>query len=365
VLAILCTHSAAPALAQSTVNETAVNPRPSDINQRLQLASEKIEATAPGPRTADAKIGPGDLLNISVFEAPDMNSTVRVMDSGEISVPLLGAVHASGLTSRQLESVLQGLLRNAYLKDPHVGVFVQDLQSHAVSVVGAVKMPGVFQIRGPKTLIEILSMAQGLADDAGNEVLIAHGADFLASDDAVGAESSSNKSAAAAARFTEVFPRAYELPAPTTGKAPEIAGINLKKLLDSSDPALNVTVHPGDIIKVPRAGIVYVVGEVTKPGGFVLQNNEGISVLQALALAQGPTHTAAIKQTRIIRTDPASGLRTEIPANLSRIFSGKAPDLLLQPKDVVFVPNSAAKSVLYRGSEAALQTAAGVAIYKW
>jgi polysaccharide export outer membrane protein len=141
--------------------------------------------------------------------------------------------------------------------------------------------------------------------------------------------------------------------------------INLKKLLESRDAALNVLVHPGDIVKVPRAGIVYVVGEVVKPGGFVLQNNESISVLQALALAQGPTHTSAIGHARIIRTDPVTGARTEIPANLGRIFSGKAPDTFLQAKDVVFVPNSAAKSVLYRGSEAALQTAAGVAIYKW
>jgi polysaccharide export outer membrane protein len=110
---------------------------------------------------------------------------------------------------------------------------------------------------------------------------------------------------------------------------------------------------------------VYVVGEVSKPGGFVLQNNETISILQALALAQGTTHTSAISQARIIRTDSTTGKRIEIPINLGKIFSGKRPDILLEPKDVVFVPNSAAKSMLYRGSEAAIQTAAGVAIYKW
>jgi polysaccharide export outer membrane protein len=145
----------------------------------------------------------------------------------------------------------------------------------------------------------------------------------------------------------------------------EIEEINLKKLLESADSALNAPVRPGDIVKVPRAGIVYVVGEVQKPGGFVLQNNENISVLQALALAEGPTHTSAIGRARIIRTDPATGARTEIPTNLGKIFSGRAPDTYLRPKDIVFVPNSAAKSVFYRGSAAALQTAAGVAIYKW
>jgi polysaccharide export outer membrane protein len=141
--------------------------------------------------------------------------------------------------------------------------------------------------------------------------------------------------------------------------------VNLKKLLESKDSALNVTVRPGDIVKVPRAGIVYVVGEIKKPGGFVLQNNENISVLQALALAEGTTHTSAISRARIIRTDPDTGKQTEIPLNLGKILSGKKPDSLLQPKDIVFVPNSAAKSVFYRGSEAALQTAAGAAIYRW
>jgi polysaccharide export outer membrane protein len=136
-------------------------------------------------------------------------------------------------------------------------------------------------------------------------------------------------------------------------------------LVESADSALNVPVRPGDIVKVPRAGIVYVVGEVQKPGGFVLQNNENISVLQALALAEGPTHTSAISRARIIRTDPSTGDRTEIPMNLGKILSGKKPDAFLQPKDIVFVPNSAAKSVFYRGSEAALQTATGVAIYRW
>lgn len=312
-----------------------------EINQRLQQANEKLAGTTGESEASESRIGPDDLLNISVFEAPEMNSTVRVSASGEISLQLLGAVHAAGLTPKELESVLQALLRRTYMKDPHVSVFVQELQSHPISVVGAVKMPGVFQIRGTKTVIEVLSMAQGLADDAGDTVLVMRGAEY---------SQTGNSNASQ--------PTARE-------KNGEIEEIDLKKLLDSADSALNAPVRPGDIVKVPRAGIVYVVGEVQKPGGFVLQNNENISLLQALALAEGPTHTSAISRTRIIRTDPASGKRTEIPMNLGKIFSGKAPDTYLQAKDIVFVPNSAAKSVLYRGSQAAVQTAAGVAIYKW
>jgi polysaccharide biosynthesis/export protein len=359
---------ATPALAQSAANgNSQSSPQvrsAAEINQSFQKAHEELAGSARELQTRESRIGPDDLLNITIFEAPELNSTVRVSARGEISLQLLGAVHAAGLTPRELESVLRGQLRQTYMKDPHVGVFVQELQSHPVSVVGAVKMPGVFQIRGTKTVIEVLSMAEGLADDAGDTVLIMHGAEY--------AESiSSNGPDPAVAGIDSVPPPRevfanYNSSQPTTAeKKGEIEEISLKKLLESADSALNVPVRPGDIVKVPRAGIVYVVGEVHKPGGFVLQNNESISVLQAVALAEGPTHTSAISQARIIRTDPATGKRTEIPMNLGKIFSSKAPDTFLQPKDIVFVPNSAAKSVLYRGSEAALQTAAGVAIYKW
>src|SRR5215471_2160738 len=123
-------------------------------------------------RTSQSYIGPDDLIDITVFEAQEMNRTVRVSMSGEVSFAMLGPVRAAGLTPSQLESVLQELLRRSYIKDPHVSVFVRELQSHPVSVVGAVKAPGVFQIQGTKPLLEILSMAQGLSDDAGNTVLI-------------------------------------------------------------------------------------------------------------------------------------------------------------------------------------------------
>jgi polysaccharide export outer membrane protein len=334
-----------------------------EINERLQQASEKLTSSAAEVANTESTIGPDDLLNISVFEAPEMNCAVRVSTDGEISLPLLGTVHAAGLTPRELGYLLQGVLHNSFMKDPHVGVFVQELQSHAVSVVGAVKMPGVFQIRGSKTVIEVLSLAQGLTDDAGDTVLIMRGTGTPAP---IGANRLNLAATApVAAQPGEILPSANPASIASPEKKNEIVDINLKRLLESEDSALNVAVFPGDIVKVPRAGIVYVVGEVIKPGGFVLQNNERISVLQALALAEGPTHTSAVRSARIIRTDPATGRRTEIPTNISRIFSGKAPDTFLQAKDVVFFPNSTAKSVLYRGSEAALQTAAGVAIYKW
>src|SRR4029077_4376167 len=359
---------ASPALAQNVPSASSHSSPPVQSsrgdNPRKQLTSESPAAATTELQARESRIGPDDLLNISVFEAPEMNCAVRVSARGLISLPLLGAVHADGLTPRELESVLEALLRRTYMKAPHVGVFVQESQSHSVSVVGAVKMPGVFQIRGTKSVIEVLSMAEGLADDAGDTLLLMHNTRYEEAEDIDGRDSTPAGIASAPA-FHEVFENFNRLQPSTPKEKGKLEEINLKKLLESDGSALNVQVRPGDIVKVSRAGIVYVVGEVRKPGGFVLQNNENISVLQALALAEGTTHTSAISRARIIRTDSATGKRTEIPMNLGQILSGRKPDTMLQPRDVVFVPNSAAKSVLYRGSEAALQTATGAAIYRW
>jgi polysaccharide export outer membrane protein len=144
----------------------------------------------------------------------------------------------------------------------------------------------------------------------------------------------------------------------------ETLNINLKDLLNSPDSRTNVLIYPGDVIKVTPAGVVYVVGEVKKPGGFVLKTNENISVLQALALAEGPTRTSARSRVRIIRNDGTTGARIEIPIDLGKILAGKLPDPILLPKDIVFVPNSAGRSVLYRSAEAAIGLGTGMAIYR-
>lgn len=142
-----------------------------DWNRRLR---EQFASTSPIPSfdPREYVIGPEDVLEINVFEAQEMNRQVRVSASGDISLPLLGAVVAAGSTPRELETALEEVLHQKYMKDPHVSVFVRDMQSHPVSVVGAVRKPGIFQIRGDKTLLEILSLAEGLADDAGEDVII-------------------------------------------------------------------------------------------------------------------------------------------------------------------------------------------------
>jgi polysaccharide export outer membrane protein len=330
-----------------------------EYNRRLQEVLQLSGGSA-NSSTHDYRIGAEDLLEISVFEAPELDRTVRVAANGQISLPLLGSSQVAGLTSRELEVVLQELLRRNYMKDPHVSVFVKDMQSHPVSVFGAVKKPGVFQVRGSKRLIEVLSMTEGLSEDAGDTVVVMRQAQPAGTaDQMVG-----GGSASAPALREKADNGAATRTMAGGSVSGETLNINLKELLNSSDSRGNVLIYPGDVIKVTPAGVVYVVGEVKKPGGFVLKTNENISVIQALALAEGLTRTSARSHVRIIRTDGATGARTETPINLDKILAGKLPDPILLPKDILFVPNSTGRSVLYRGAEAALGVGTGLAIYR-
>jgi polysaccharide export outer membrane protein len=323
------------------------------------------EFSSPEPIGAGAKneyrIGSNDVVEINVFEAPELNRKLRVASGGEISVPLLGTVRSGGLTARELEAVLESQLRG-YMKDPHVGVFVSTVESHPVSVLGAVKKPGVFQVREPKTVLEMLSMAEGLADDAGDAVLVMRNA---------GADLGANFGDGNQVRAATSLQTASDNPSndargsgPASGHE-ETIRINLKNLLQSEDSQLNVPVYPGDIVKVVRAGVVYVVGEVKKPGGFVLKSDERMSVLKAIALAEGLTPTSAKSGARIIRSDSHGTQPEEIPINLGKILAGKQADPTLSAADIVFVPNSAGKTATYKGSQAVISALVSLMIFRW
>jgi polysaccharide export outer membrane protein len=353
---------------QSSERDTAKLPpnleSTEDLNRRLRELSRSADAM-PDLSPHEYTIGQEDVLDINVFEAQEMNREVRVSASGEISLPLLGAVRAAGLTPRELETSLEELLRQKYMKDPHVGVFVRDMQSHSVSVMGAVRKPGIFQIRGDKTLLEVLSLSEGLADDAGEEVIILRG-----SGQENPVESNFTKSGGVAGPVATAQGAgglgATDAATDNTGEVSKrVVQVNLKDLLDSTDPRYDPPVYPGDIVKVSRAGIVYVVGAVRRPGGFTMKTNEKISVLQALALSEGLTPTAAKSGARIIRTNDQNGARTETPINLGKILAGKSPDPMLGARDIVFVPDSAAKTAFSRGAEGAAQILTGLLIFHW
>lgn len=364
---------AKPTQAQNSTKPADVSGAPyqettDDYNRRLADITRRMSPPADGVSVGDYRIGADDQLDISILEAPELDRAPRVSATGEISLALVGTVRAAGLTAQELEVVIAELLRRNYINEPHVSVQVRDIQSHPVSVFGAVKKPGVFQIRGAKTVVELLSMAEGLDVDAGDAVIIEHRGvrDSVAAADRnpstidslpnTGLPPSPGNSPEHSPPMSEAEPTASE---------PSTETVDLKKLLATGDPRLNVMVYPGDVVKVPRAELVYVVGEVARPGGFELKSNENISILQAIALAQGLTHTSASSKARIIRTNAETGQRQEIPINLSKVLAGEIADPILEPRDIVFVPNSVSRTALYRSLDAALTIGAGVAVYRW
>lgn len=291
---------------------------------------------------ADYRIGPDDLLSIAVLEAGDLSRSVRVSANGEISLPLIGVFRVAGMTPRAVELLLEGRLKETYMRDPHVSVQVEEMQSHPVSVLGAVNKPGTYQIRGTRTLLEVLSLAEGPAENAGDTVVVMR----LAAQAAVRPEGAATKpegeSPATAPAVSPTDEAAHE----------QFVEVKLKDLITAKDPAQNILIYPGDIVKVTPAGMVYIVGEVNRPGSFPMSEHEKLTVLRAVALGQGLKPTAAKKDAMIIRTTEL-GARVEIPVNLENILKGKTADIALQERDVMFVPNSASKS-FFRGAADAL-----------
>jgi polysaccharide export outer membrane protein len=356
-----------------------------EYNRRLNNLRKDLSADSGVLSAEEYRIGSNDILDITVFDAPELNRSVRVTSGGEISLPLLGPLRAAGLTARELEMSLEVRLRREFMKDPHVGVFVSTVESHPISVVGAVHKPGVFQVRGPRSLLEMISMADGVTDDAGDKVLIERGAglhpEVLAAQAAAASgplpadpRSASEGNSGDAKNSGDATPSgASAAPAavPSSGPVPaeadasdDVVEVHLDGLVQSGERKYNVTVFPGDIVKVTRAGIIYAVGEVHKPGGFVMKNNEPMTILRVVALAEGLTSVAAKSQARILRTDE-NGKRVEVPVNLGKVFSGKEPDQVLKASDIVFVPNSPAKGMFAKGTDAAVWAVTDLVVFHW
>jgi polysaccharide export outer membrane protein len=274
-------------------------------------------------RVEEHRLGTNDLVHIDILEAPELNRAVRVSGSGELSIPLLGAVPAAGLTARELELAVEELLRSKYILDPHVTVDVTEIQSHPISVLGSVESPGTFQARGAPTLLEALSMAGGVSPDAGRNVLIIRG----------------RPPAGARADETD-----------ESGEGPSssrvVHWVDLGELLEGGDLSQNVSLGPGDVVKVESGALIYVVGDLNRPGSFPISGSEGMTVLQAVARAEGFTSTAAKGATRIIRTND-QGERLEISVDLGRVLEGDADDVPLRENDIVFVPKSSSRSFVF------------------
>lgn len=291
-----------------------------------------------GPAASDYLIGPEDVVQISVFDVPDLNQTVRVANDGTIGLPLLGRMKASGLTADQLRDQLEKELGKNFLQHPQVSVFVQQFHARPVSIVGAVERPGLYQITGPRSLVEMISLAGGLA----------------------------KRNTAAAGRSVYVTrPGGFGNLKIVDGMqqvSPSKIAINLKDLLYTQAEGLNIPIEPHDIIAVSKADVIYVAGGgVRKPGGFILEDRDSVTVVQALAMAQGLSPNAARRRARIIHTKP-DGSHVETYIDVEKIIRDKAPDPALAANDILYVPTSKGKAAAKKTVETIVQTVSGYLI---
>jgi len=280
ILALAVSAVSAPALAQDA-------PKPQDANDVFVRAY---------------RIGPGDLLELKVFQVEELSQTVRVSEDGSITLPLLGRVLVEGLTQEGVVQKLTGLLQAKYVKNPQVTIFIKEYKNQQVAVIGAVVNAGSYELVGRKNLLQIISMAGGFSETAGNEVFILReGPDGVTS----------------------------------------TVAIDLKDLIVNGNQTLNVPIEPNDVINVPvdREIRVFVMGRVTRPGAIKSKLSEGITLLQAIADAGGLAEGAKEGSITITRKDKA-GKEEKIKVNLKAVIKGKKKDIVLQEGDVVFVPES-------------------------
>jgi polysaccharide biosynthesis/export protein len=267
---------------------------------------------------SNVKLGIGDLIEVTVFGVPDLTTKIRVSGSGDVYFPLIDYVHVADLTTDEAQELIQKRLEDGgFVRGPHVAIFVDESASQAITMVGEVSRPGPYPAIGERRLFDLISAAGGLTDKAGRLVTIERRGD--------------------------------------PGKT-----INLQISSNlAEDTRDNVEVFPGDTIIVSRAGIIYVVGDVNHPSGFLIEDNS-LSVLKALALAGGNTRTSALSKTKILRQTP-NGVK-EIPVNLKKVLYAKAPDLPMARGDILFIPGSSAKAAAYRTADAAVSISTSLAI---
>ena len=284
-------------------------------------ASAAAKTSSPGNRNlaSSIRLGQGDLVEVNVYDVPELNTHTRVSDTGDIDLPLVNQVHVEGLTVEEAEKAIeQRLDHGGFVRNPHVQLFVSEYTSDGTSVLGEIMKPGVYPVLGEQRLFNLLSAAGGLSPAAGTTITITHKAE---------------------------------------PEKPVVVSIS-RNLEDHPDS--NVPIFPGDTVMVRRADVIYVVGDVNRPSGFLMDNGGKLTVLQAIALAGGTTSTAKLGGVRIIRKSP-QGV-AEIPVSLKKMLRAKADDLPLQANDILFVPASARKIIGGRTAEAALQMATAVSV---
>jgi polysaccharide biosynthesis/export protein len=372
--------------------------------ETYQQTNDRIRALSAASHTGpprDYVIGSGDLLGIQVFDVPELSREVRVSQTGTIAIPLVPVrLHVSGLTETQVElKIAEVLEANGLVSHPDVSVAVKEHKSKPITIVGAVPRPMVYQADRQVTLVEVLAEAGGISNDAGDTVIItrletdqvAHSeppaiglsdamptpAPEAASNSAPSAPSSAlpplasdslapeaTARAAASSSSNSAPGKTSEVPDPVPPPVANTITVNLNRILETGDTSSNIELQPGDVVTVPHAGIVYALGAVTRPGGFVVSNDRGqLTTLKLLSLAGGLDHAAKSDRAVIVRRD-GNGQQRQVDVDLKKVLKFEAEDVRLQPSDILYVPKSAAKQALLKTAELSVAIGTGVAIYR-
>jgi polysaccharide export outer membrane protein len=294
-------------------------------------------AGAGGESDATYILGPGDRLALWVQEAEEFNGkTFRIEHNGNVHLPLVGPVRAGGLRVFEFEQALHSHLA-VYLRQPIFSITVTEYSSQPVTIVGMVARPGTFQMRGTRTLLEMLNEAGGLREEA-----------------------------ASYARITRKAEQG-KIPLGSAVVDPlgqySVAELTLAGLLTGEDTSQNIVLRPGDIVSVPRVEWVFVIGQVARQGNVQVSEREGTTVLKAIALAGGMTPAAKPAGARILRPILGGPKRAELPVDLRAILDGKAGDMPLQPDDILYVPENTRRKATTRAID--LLTTVGLQGLVW
>jgi len=378
-------------------NASCISAQEVSVVGTTQQTNERIQSLSTDARSSlhEYTIGTGDLVDISVFDVPELTREVRVSQAGTVSMPLVPApLHIAGLTTTQAEQIIADVLKaNGLVSHPEVEVMVKEHRSRPITIVGAVQHPMVYEADHTVTLLEALAAAGGIANDAGDTIIVpsARFSHFVMIPNpepvplppgvAVSAETSSPAPSPAEKGTTTnakppAFPSATQTtqsPVPpassgdtsqTTTPPGNIITINLNELLEKGDTRNNIPLQAGDVVTVPHGGIVYVLGAVTRPGGFVLSNDRTqLTTLKVLALAGGLTNIAKLDHAVIIRKDDR-GKQTETEVDLKKIIHQESEDLPMRASDILYIPDNRAKQALLQTLQLAIAIGTAVAIYR-
>lgn len=297
---------------------TPTTPKGQESAKEPHDATAGATGTPPSDDESLLRLSAGDLLEISVYNVPELNTKARVGNSGDVYLPLIDYVHVAELTADEAQALIEKRLSDGgFVRNPHVTIFVDESNSQGATVLGDVSKPGIYPVLGNRKLFDLLSAAGGFTPTAGRTVnIIRHGQ---------------------AAPITVKLSRNY-----------------------TDDLQANIDILPGDTITVPRAPVIYVVGDVGRPSGLLVDNGS-LTVLQAIALAGGTNRTARLNSARIVRKGPTG--MTETRVELKKMFEAKSPDITLQADDILFIPVSGVKLAAGKTLDVAMAAATAVTVY--